>query len=206
MRTCRRRTRRRSAGSSAPLRTRDREPLHSDGVVRAVLLVEAARLPEARRRQRRRQPYANSLIQGRLDPYPKRRGFAQLKELLAEGVNVSLGNDVIVDPWYLLGKADLVDAASLALHFTYMSGLDEIPQLLDCATWRGARTLGVEDEYGIEEGKRADLVVFDAPSPLEVMRLKPVRRWVIRGVRVIAETTPPHTTLLGEDVTFAASH
>jgi cytosine/creatinine deaminase len=150
-------------------------------------------------------PYANSLIQGRLDPYPKRRGFAQLKELLAEGVNVSLGNDVIVDPWYLLGRADLVDAASLALHFTYMSGLDEIPRLLDCATWRGARTLGVEDEYGIEQGKRADLVVFDAPTPLEVMRLKPVRRWVIRGGVVIAETTPPITTLLGEPVTFGAS-
>jgi cytosine deaminase len=150
-------------------------------------------------------PYANSLIQGRLDPYPKRRGFAQLKELLAEGVNVSLGNDVIVDPWYLLGRADLVDAASLALHFTYMSGLDEIPRLLDCATWRGARTLGVEDEYGIEQGKRADLVVFDAPTPLEVMRLKPVRRWVIRGGSVIAETTPPITTLLGEPVTFGAS-
>jgi cytosine deaminase len=148
-------------------------------------------------------PYANSLIQGRLDPYPKRRGFAQLKELLAEGVNVSLGNDVIVDPWYLLGKADLVDAASLALHFTYMSGLDEIPQMLECATTRGARTLGVEDDYGIEEGKPADLVIFDAPSALEVMRLKPVRRWVIRRGRVIAETTPPQTTLLGEPVRFA---
>jgi cytosine deaminase len=151
-------------------------------------------------------PFANSLIQGRLDPYPKRRGFAQLKELLAEGVNVSLGNDVIVDPWYLLGKADLVDAASLALHFTYMSGLDEIPQLLDCATWRGARTLGIDDEYGIEAGKRADLVVFDAPTPLEVMRLKPTRRWVIRGGQVIAETVPPRTTLLGDEVTFAVSH
>jgi cytosine/creatinine deaminase len=153
-------------------------------------------------------PYANSLIQGRLDPYPKRRGFAQLKELLAEGVNVSLGNDVIVDPWYLLGKADLVDAASLALHFTYMSGLDEIPQMLECATTRGARTLGIEDEYGIEEGKPADLVIFDAPSPLEVMRLKPVRRWVIRRGRVLAETTPPQTILYGtedgaEPVTFA---
>jgi cytosine/creatinine deaminase len=147
-------------------------------------------------------PYANSLIQGRLDPYPKRRGFAQLKELLAEGVNVSLGNDVIVDPWYLLGKADLVDAASLALHFTYMSGLDEIPQMLECATTHGARTLGVEDDYGIEEGKPADMVVFDAPSALEVMRLKPVRRWVIRRGKVIAETTPPCTTLLGEQVTF----
>ena len=148
-------------------------------------------------------PYANSLIQGRLDPYPKRRGFAQLKELLAEDVNVSLGNDVIVDPWYLLGKADLVDAASLALHFTYMSGLDEIPQMLDCATWRGARTLGIEDEYGIEEGKPADLVIFDAPSPLEVIRLKPVRRWVIRRGRVVAETTPPVTQLEGQNVTFA---
>jgi cytosine/creatinine deaminase len=147
-------------------------------------------------------PYANSLIQGRLDPYPKRRGFAQLKELLAEEVNVSLGNDVIVDPWYLLGKADLVDAASLALHFTYMSGLDEIPQMLDCATWRGARTLGVEDDYGIEEGKPADMVVYDAPSALEVMRLKPVRRWVIRRGKVIAETTPPQTTLLGREVNF----
>jgi cytosine/creatinine deaminase len=152
-------------------------------------------------------PYANSLIQGRLDPYPKRRGFAQLKELLRAGVNVSLGNDVIMDPWYLLGRADLLHAANLALHFTYMSGLEEIPEMLGCATWRGARTLGVEDEYGLEEGKPADLVVFDAPTPLEVMRLMPARRWVVRGGRVVAETTPASTRLFREGreetVTFA---
>jgi len=148
-------------------------------------------------------PYANSLIQGRLDTYPKRRGFAQLKELLAEGVNVSLGNDVIMDPWYLMGKADLVDAAHLALHFTYMSGLDEIPEMLRCATDRGARTLGVEDEYGLEEGKPADCVIFDAPSAVETIRLRASRRWVVRRGRVIAETSPARTTLLGEPVTFA---
>ena len=147
-------------------------------------------------------PFANSLIQGRLDVYPKRRGFAQLKELLAAGVNVSLGNDVIMDPWYSLGRADMVEAASLALHFTYMSGLEEIPEMLRCATERGARTLGVEDEYGLEEGKPADLVVYDAPSALEVLRLHPPRRWVIRRGRVVAETTPARTTLLGEPVTF----
>jgi cytosine/creatinine deaminase len=152
-------------------------------------------------------PYANSLIQGRLDPYPKRRGFAQLKELLGAGVNVSLGNDVIMDPWYLLGKADLLHAANLALHFTYMSGLEEIPEMLGCATWRGARTLGVEDDYGLEEGKPADLVIFDAPTPLEVMRLMPARRWVIRRGRIVAETTPASTRLFHEGredaVTFA---
>jgi cytosine/creatinine deaminase len=149
-------------------------------------------------------PYANSLIQGRLDVYPKRRGFAQLKELLAAGVNVSLGNDVVMDPWYLMGRADMVEAASLALHFTYMSGLDEIPEMLECATTRGARTLGVEDEYGLEEGKPADCVVFDAPSAIEVLRLHPARRWVVRRGRVIAETEPSRTTLLGEPVTFTA--
>jgi cytosine deaminase len=147
-------------------------------------------------------PFANALIQGRLDAYPKRRGFAQLKELLAAGVNVSLGNDVVMDPWYALGRADLVEAASLALHFTYMSGREEIAEMLRCVTERGARTLGVEDEYGLEEGKPADLVVYDAPSAVEVLRLHPARRWVIRRGRVVAETTPARTTLLGEPVTF----
>jgi cytosine deaminase len=147
-------------------------------------------------------PYANSLIQGRLDAYPKRRGFAQLKELLADGVNVSLGNDVIMDPWYPMGKADLVDAAHLALHFTYMSGREEITEMLRLATERGARTLGVEDEYGIEEGKPADFVIFDAPSAIEVIRLRATRRYVVRRGQVIAETTPARTTLLGKPVTF----
>jgi cytosine/creatinine deaminase len=150
-------------------------------------------------------PYANSLIQGRLDPYPKRRGFAQLKELLAAGVNVSLGNDVIIDPWYPMGKADLIDAAHLALHFTYMSGREEIAEMLRVATERGARTLGVEDEYGIEEGKPADCVIFDAPTPIDVISLRATRRYVIRRGRVIAETNPARTTLLGEPLNFAVA-
>ena len=135
-------------------------------------------------------PFANSLIQGRLDVYPKRRGFAQLKELLAAGRQRLARKRRDHGPWYLMGRADMVEAASLALHFTYMSGLEEIPEMLRCATERGARTLGVEDEYGLEEGKPADLVVFDAPSALEVLRLHPPRRWVIRRGEVVAETTP----------------
>jgi cytosine deaminase len=150
-------------------------------------------------------PYANSLIQGRLDPYPKRRGFAQLKELLADHVNVSLGNDVIIDPWYPMGRADLIDAAHLALHFTYMSGREEITEMLRVATERGARTLGVEDDYGIEEGKPADCVIFDATTPIDVISLRATRRYVVRRGRVIAETTPARTTLLGDPVNFAVA-
>ena len=110
-----------------------------------------------------------------------------------------------MDPWYSLGKADLVDAAHLALHFTYMSGREEIAEMLRCATERGARTLALEDEYGIEEGKPADCVVFDAPDALEVIRLRATRRWVIRRGRVIAETTPAETRLDGRRVTFTSN-
>jgi hypothetical protein len=35
-----------------------------------------------------------------------------------------------------------------------------------------------------------------------VLRLHPSRRWVIRRGKVVAETTPARTTLLGEPVTF----
>lgn len=145
-------------------------------------------------------PFSNALVQGRLDPYPKRRGFTQVKELLQAGVNVSLGTDGVMDPWNPLGDADLLNAAFLGLHFTYMSGLAEVEEMLELATTRGARTLGVEDEYGIEEGKPASFVVFDASTPLEAIRLRSARRWVVRRGRVVAETTPAETRLyVGDD-------
>ena len=37
---------------------------------------------------------------------------------------------------------------------------------------------------------------------VEVIRLRATRRWVIRHGKVIAETAPAQTTLLGEPVTF----
>jgi cytosine deaminase len=147
-------------------------------------------------------PFANSLIQGRLDNYPKRRGFAQMKELLAAGVNVAIGNDVVMDPWYLMGRADALQAAWLALHFTYMSGLEEIPRLLDCVTHCGAKALALGDGYGLEVGRPADCVVFDALDAIEALRLGAARRYVVRGGAVVAETLPGTSTVMGTTVDF----
>ena len=136
-------------------------------------------------------PYANSLIQGRLDAYPKRRGFAQLKELLADGVNVSLGNDVIIDPWYPMGKADLVDAAHLALHFTYMSGPRGDPRdapVRDRAGRANARGRGRVRDRGGQARRLRRLRRRRARS--RCIRLRATRRYVVRRGRVIAETSP----------------
>ena len=45
-------------------------------------------------------PLDNSVLQGRFDSYPIRRGFTRVKELLRAGVNVAFGHDSIMDPWY----------------------------------------------------------------------------------------------------------
>ncbi|MGF1472099.1 MAG: cytosine deaminase [Rubrobacteraceae bacterium] len=151
-------------------------------------------------------PFDNIILQGRADTYPKRRGMARVKELLKAEVNVSLGHDSIMDPWYPLGRGDMLSAASMALHILQMSGKDEIAAVFGFITERASRTLGVEERYGIEEGKPANLVIFDAPDPFETLRLTPARLYVVKDGSVVATTEPARARVWrsqgSEDVRF----
>lgn len=135
-------------------------------------------------------PFDNVVLQGRFDTYPKPRGITRIKELLANGVNVALGHDSIMDPWFPLGRGDMLAAAQLALFLCHMSGYEEINDVLDLITRNGARALRIEDRYGIEEGKTADFLLLDAPSAFEALRLLPPRLYVFKGGREVARTTP----------------
>ncbi len=153
-------------------------------------------------------PFDNVVLQGRFDTYPKRRGITRVKELLAGGVNVALGHDSIMDPWFPLGKGDMLAAAQLALYLCHMSGYEEIDDVLDLITTNAARVLRIADRYGVEEGKPADFLVLDAPSAFEALRLVPARLHVFKGGREVAYTTPARSMLKrggeseGEEVTY----
>ncbi len=140
-------------------------------------------------------PYDNVALQGRFDSYPKRRGITRVKELLAAGVNVALGHDSIMDPWFPLGKGDMLAVAQLAVLLCHMSGYEEINDVFDLITSRAAKTLRIQDHYGIEEGKPADFLVLDAPSAFEAIRLVPARLHVFKAGREIASTTPSISTI-----------
>jgi cytosine deaminase len=150
-------------------------------------------------------PLDNSVLQGRFDSYPIRRGFTRVKELLARGVNVAIGHDSVMDPWYPLGVADPVQSCFVMVHYGQMSGHDELRGMLDFVTTRAARCLGLEG-YGIAEGARADLVVFDAASATDAVRRLAPRLAVVSRGRVVARTSPARSTLLlggrEEPVTF----
>lgn len=150
-------------------------------------------------------PLDNSVLQGRFDSYPIRRGFTRVKELLEAGVNVAIGHDSIMDPWYPLGVGDPVQACFVMVHYGQMSGHDELASMLDFVTTRAARCLGLDD-YGLAAGQRADLVVFDAPTAVDVVRTLPPRIAVVSRGRLVARTSPRRTAVIvdgrEEPVTF----
>ncbi|HXM57611.1 MAG TPA: amidohydrolase family protein, partial [Candidatus Dormibacteraeota bacterium] len=140
-------------------------------------------------------PLDNSVLQGRFDAYPVRRGHTRIKELQAAGVNVCIGHDSVMDPWYPLGHGDPLQAAFVLAHYGHMSGAEELRRLVEMITISPARALGIE-EYGLAEGAPANLVVFDATSEMDALRLLPRRRLVLRGGRVVARTHPAQTTVV----------
>lgn len=136
-------------------------------------------------------PLINITLQGRADTYPKRRGVTRVKELWQLGQNVSLGHDCVRDPWYSLGTGNMLDVASMAVHVCQMTGTNEIDACYDMVTWNGAKTLNVEQEYGIEVGNPANLVVLDASDRYDAIRRRATVQYVISQGRLIAQTTPP---------------
>src|SRR2546429_3904879 len=74
-------------------------------------------------------PLDNSVLQGRFDAYPIRRGHTRVKELLAAGVNVCVGHDSGMDPWYPLGIGDPLQAAFVLAHYGHMSGAEALKRL-----------------------------------------------------------------------------
>jgi cytosine deaminase len=134
-------------------------------------------------------PLINITLQGRHDTYPKRRGMTRVKELMQAGVNVAFGHDCVMDPWYPLGSHDMLEVAHMGLHVAQMTGTAEMLRLFEAVTFNGAKVLGLEG-YGLAPGCFADLVVLQAGDPVEALRLKPARLFVIRRGAVIAETAP----------------
>ncbi len=134
-------------------------------------------------------PLINITLQGRYDSYPRRRGMTRVPELMAAGVTVAFGHDCVMDPWYALGSADMLEVASMGLHVAQMTGQSAQRQCFDAVTVNPARILGLPG-YGLDVGCRADAVLLQARSPQEALRLRPARLLVVREGTVLSRTAP----------------
>ncbi len=131
-------------------------------------------------------PLINITLQGRHDTFPKRRGLTRVKEMQAHGITVGWGQDCVRDPWYSLGTADMLDVAFMGLHVAQMTSPIEMQRCFTMVTEENARILQLGD-YGLAVGKAASLVVLDAGSAIEALRLRPDRLCVISKGRIVSQ-------------------
>lgn len=129
----------------------------------------------------------SKLMRGGLrDRQPRRRGITRVQELLDAGVNVAYGQDVVQDGFLpVFGTGDPLQTGFLLAFAAQFHTRRAVETLYDMATVNGARLMRLPD-YGIEMGRRADLVVIDAPSVQEAYRLHAARVAVIHDGRIVA--------------------
>jgi cytosine deaminase len=139
-------------------------------------------------------PLINIVLQGRHDTYPKRRGMTRVPEMIRAGIRVGFGQDCVLDPWYSLGTADMLDVAFMGLHVAQMTSPADMRRCFDMVTAVNAEIMGLAD-YGLSVGKLASLVVLDAGNPIEAVRLRPERLCVIAKGRVVATRQRQETRL-----------
>jgi len=94
---------------------------------------------------------------------------ARVKDLLAAGVTVALGQDDISDAFYPFGRNNMLEVAFLAAHLLWMTTRADLERLYDMVTVDAARAMNV-GAFGLAAGDAANLVVLDAPDVLEALR------------------------------------
>ncbi|MGY4286517.1 cytosine deaminase [Bradyrhizobium sp. LM2.7] len=109
---------------------------------------------------------------------------ARVRELLAGGVNVCLGQDDISDAYYPFGRNNMPEVAFLASHLLWMTREKEIATLYEMITTRAAAAMNLKD-YGLKAGCAANLVVLDQPSVSEALRFHAPPAAVISHGRLV---------------------
>jgi len=139
-------------------------------------------------------PLINIMLQGRHDTFPKRRGLTRVSELKEAGVTIGFGSDCMMDPWYSLGKADMLEVAAMGLHVGQLSSRAEMKWCFDAVTVNSAKIMGFE-HYELQKNGRANMVLLQARNKIEAVRLKANRLLVIRDGKLIAQNDPVTTKL-----------
>jgi cytosine deaminase len=124
-------------------------------------------------------PLDNIVLQGRGDGYPKRRGLTRVDELWAAGATVGIGHDSVVDPWYRLGTANLLDPAYMLVHAGHLTGEAQMVQAF--TTLHQENHLPFGDVPTLAVGDEANLLWYAAADPIEALRTRDKPRVFWRG-------------------------
>ena len=105
-------------------------------------------------------PSTDLYLMGRHQDHSVLRGVVPVHEMLRHGVNCNLSSNNVLNPFTPFGDCSLIRMANLYANVCQVGQIDDTIECFDMVTRRSADLLNLDD-YGIEVGKSADLVVID---------------------------------------------
>jgi cytosine/creatinine deaminase len=132
-------------------------------------------------------PAANLFLQGRDAQRLAPRGLTRVGDLLAAGVPVAAASDNIQDPFIPTGNGDLLEIARWTLLAGQLDPNDLRPAF-EMVSAVPAGLMGLESDWGIRKGARADLLIADAASVEDLVAGGAVQRQTLIGGRMVAST------------------
>lgn len=132
-------------------------------------------------------PATDLHLGARNDTYNVRRTVTPVRKLRDAGVNMCFATNNIRNAFTPYGTGDLMHIAMLGIPVCHLGGADDLPTVLPMLTTNPAKALGLSD-YGLEEGKKADMVLLDSDSVETCVIDIPERLFVIKNGAVIVET------------------
>ena len=135
-------------------------------------------------------PATDLFTSGRHQEHSVLRGVADANALIAQGANCSIATNNVLNPFTPYGDCSLVRIANMYANVIQRGTGHDLSECFAMITDRAARILRRSD-YGIAVGNPADLVVWDATSPAEVIATvaQPVMGFK-RGRRTFTRETP----------------
>ena len=109
---------------------------------------------------------------------------ARVRELMAAGINVSLGQDDISDAYYAFGRNNMLEVAFLGAHLLWMMSESDMELLYDAITTNPAKAVGLE-RHELAVGNVANLVVLEGETIAEALRFHAAPRAVISHGRLV---------------------
>ena len=113
-------------------------------------------------------PATDLFTSGRHMEHGVMRGVADANALVAQGANCSIATNNVLNPFTPYGDCSLVRIANLYANVVQRGTEKDLSDCFAMLTERAARILRRND-YGIAAGNPADLVVWNAKTPAEVI-------------------------------------
>ena len=130
-------------------------------------------------------PATDLYMMGRDQDHSVRRGVADANLLVENGVNCSISSNNILNPFTPLGDGNLIRIANMQANVCQIGESHRLRECFSMLTDRSARLMNLPD-YGLTIGNPADIVIFDATTPEQVIaEVKPPLVAFKRGVLTV---------------------